>query len=67
MPDTNIKGEKSKLCRIIEENLPGATMVAGARKFFQQDLGMEYINQVRPDGRGSNSSLRLKRIWRVSK
>jgi DNA mismatch repair protein MSH4 len=46
LPETNIGPEKSKLCQIIEENLPGASIVSGARKFFREDLGMEYINQV---------------------
>ena len=46
LPETNIAPEKSKLCQIIEENLPGASIVSGARKFFREDLGMEYINQV---------------------
>jgi DNA mismatch repair protein MSH4 len=46
MPESNVTPEKSKLCRIIEENLPGAAIVAGARRHFREDLGMEYINQV---------------------
>jgi DNA mismatch repair protein MSH4 len=46
MPESNVSHEKSKLCRIIEENLPGASIVAGPRKFFREELGMEYINQV---------------------
>ena len=48
MPESNVNQEKSKLCRIIEENLPGASIVAGPRKFFREELGMEYINQVLP-------------------
>ena len=46
MPDTNITPQKSKLCRIIEENLPGASTVSVARKYFRDEVGMEYINQV---------------------
>ena len=46
MPESNVNLEKSKLCRIIEENLPGASVVGGPRKFFREELGMEYINQV---------------------
>jgi hypothetical protein len=46
MPDTNITPEKSKLCRIIEENLPGASIVSVGRKYFRDEAGMEYINQV---------------------
>lgn len=46
MPDTNINPEKSKLCRIIEDNLPGASIVSVARKYFRDEAGMEYINQV---------------------
>jgi hypothetical protein len=48
LPETNVAPEKSKLCQIIEENLPAASIVSGARKFFREDLGMEYINQVTP-------------------
>lgn len=47
MPESNVNPEKSKLCRIIEENLPGASIIAGARRYFKEDLGIEYINQVR--------------------
>ena len=46
MPDTNISPQKSKLCRIIEENLPGASTVSVARKYFRDEVGIEYINQV---------------------
>jgi len=46
MPDTNISPQKSKLCRIIEENLPGASTVSVARKYFRDEFGIEYINQV---------------------
>jgi len=46
MPEPNIIPQKSKLCRIIEENLPGASIVAGPRRHFREDLGMEYINQL---------------------
>ena len=48
MPETNVKPEKSKLCRIIAENLPGASIVAGPRRYFREELGMDYINQVLP-------------------
>ena len=48
MVDSNVHPEKSKLCRIIEENLPGASIISYARKYFRDDLGMEYINQVIP-------------------
>jgi hypothetical protein len=47
MPDTNVTPQKSKLCRIIKENLPSATVVAGPRKYFREDLGVDYIDQVR--------------------
>jgi hypothetical protein len=47
MPESNVNPEKSKLCRIIGENLPGASIIAGARRYFREELGMEYINQVR--------------------
>ena len=46
LPETNIVPEKSKLCRIIKENLPGASIVSGARRFFREELGKEYISQV---------------------
>lgn len=46
MPESNVNQEKSKLCRIVEENLPGASIVAGPRKFFREELGIDYINQV---------------------
>jgi DNA mismatch repair protein MSH4 len=48
MPETTVNPQKSKLCRIIEENLPGASIVATSRKYFQDELGMDYINQVVP-------------------
>jgi hypothetical protein len=46
MPETNVHPHQSKLCRIIQENLPGASIIAGSRKDYREDSGMDYINQV---------------------
>jgi DNA mismatch repair protein MSH4 len=46
MPESSVSPEKSKLCHIIEENLPGATILAVPRKYFRDDVGKDYLNQV---------------------
>ncbi|RPA76245.1 hypothetical protein BJ508DRAFT_370727 [Ascobolus immersus RN42] len=44
VPMTAVAPQKSKLCCILEENIPGARMTAVSRKFFSEHLGHEYIN-----------------------
>jgi len=46
MPESSVGGNKSKLCRIIEENLPGASILAVPRRYFSDELGVDYIEQV---------------------
>ncbi|BFZ63455.1 MutS protein msh4 [Saitoella coloradoensis] len=45
IPMTSMTPTKSKLCRIVEENLPGATLVPIARKYFNEPEGQEYVQQ----------------------
>lgn len=65
MPESSLNADKSKLCRIIEENLPGASILAVPRKYFRDDSGQDYINQVTFLSRPTNRSSPLRRIWRV--
>ncbi|KAK9377113.1 muts domain V-domain-containing protein [Lipomyces chichibuensis] len=37
---------KSKLCSIIEDNLPGAKLIPIARKYFNESIGQDYISQL---------------------
>ncbi|KAK9369082.1 muts domain V-domain-containing protein [Lipomyces kononenkoae] len=37
---------KSKLCSIIEDNLPGAKLIPIARKYFNEAVGHDYISQL---------------------
>jgi hypothetical protein len=67
MVESNVHPEKSKLCRIIEENLPGTSIVSYARKYFRDDLGMEYINQVihSSEEQFTDDSLHWRKTWKV--
>lgn len=46
MPESSVGGNKSKLCHIIEENLPGSSILAVPRRYFSDELGVDYIEQV---------------------
>ncbi|OLL23713.1 MutS 4 [Neolecta irregularis DAH-3] len=46
IPMTAMGPQKSKLARIVEENLPGATIIPVARKYFSEQAGMELIEQL---------------------
>ncbi|RHZ86046.1 hypothetical protein Glove_55g65 [Diversispora epigaea] len=42
---TSVEPSKSKLCKILEDNLPFATIVPIGRKYFNDSIGLNYIKQ----------------------
>ncbi|KAK9478827.1 muts domain V-domain-containing protein [Lipomyces japonicus] len=46
IPNTSVEPMKSKLCNIIEENIPGAKIIPIARKYYNEANGQEFINTL---------------------
>ncbi|KAJ8102776.1 muts domain V-domain-containing protein [Lipomyces tetrasporus] len=44
--NSTVEPAKSKLCSIIEDNLPGAKLIPIARKYFNESIGHDYISQL---------------------
>ncbi|KAF3926373.1 hypothetical protein AA313_de0203102 [Arthrobotrys entomopaga] len=46
IPDTLIQNQASKLPKIIEENLPGASITPLPRKYYNEKVGYEFISRL---------------------